>query len=246
MIKFFRQIRKNTIMKNETGKYLKYAIGEITLVVIGILIALQINNWNENIKKDTLKASYITSLIDDYTKDTIQLNNSIKGNNIMFKNLDSISQLFYSEKSNLEDFRILFKNFNRLIRVTNTYNTNSFKVLISSGNIDLFDKELVEALMELNRVQNAEIEVSGRNSDIYLGLMTSMANEFPIFSSNTGSKSTKLLKWKSANLNKLPVNMTNIIRFKQYVISRYLELTGNVLIKTEYALELLNTRLKDD
>ena len=48
MIKFFRRIRQNLIMENKTSKYLKYAIGEIILVVIGILIALQINNWNEN------------------------------------------------------------------------------------------------------------------------------------------------------------------------------------------------------
>ena len=48
MIKFFRQIRQNLIMENKTSKYLKYAIGEIVLVVIGILIALQINNWNQD------------------------------------------------------------------------------------------------------------------------------------------------------------------------------------------------------
>ncbi|MFT5762099.1 MAG: hypothetical protein ACI8WA_001223 [Polaribacter sp.] len=46
MIKFFRKIRQNLLMENKTGKYFKYAIGEIVLVVIGILIALQINNWN--------------------------------------------------------------------------------------------------------------------------------------------------------------------------------------------------------
>ena len=57
MIKFFRKIRQNLLMENKTGKpasrtgrYFKYAIGEIILVVIGILIALQINNWNENRK----------------------------------------------------------------------------------------------------------------------------------------------------------------------------------------------------
>jgi len=48
MIKFFRKIRYDLMEKNKTGKYLKYAIGEIVLVVIGILIALSINNWNEH------------------------------------------------------------------------------------------------------------------------------------------------------------------------------------------------------
>ena len=47
MIKFFRKIRQNLLMENKTSKYFKYAIGEILLVVIGILIALSINNWNE-------------------------------------------------------------------------------------------------------------------------------------------------------------------------------------------------------
>ncbi len=47
MIKFFRNIRKTLLTEGKTSKYFKYAIGEIVLVVIGILIALQINNWNE-------------------------------------------------------------------------------------------------------------------------------------------------------------------------------------------------------
>ncbi|MGB3142480.1 MAG: DUF6090 family protein, partial [Maribacter sp.] len=47
MIKFFRKIRQNMLNVGKTTKYFKYAIGEIILVVIGILIALQINNWNE-------------------------------------------------------------------------------------------------------------------------------------------------------------------------------------------------------
>ena len=52
MIKFFRHIRQNLIMENKTRKYLKYAVGEIVLVVIGILIALQVNNWNEKRKEN--------------------------------------------------------------------------------------------------------------------------------------------------------------------------------------------------
>jgi len=47
MIKFFRKIRKNLLNEGKATRYFKYAIGEIILVVIGILIALRINNWNE-------------------------------------------------------------------------------------------------------------------------------------------------------------------------------------------------------
>ncbi len=50
MIKFFRKIRQRLLAENKFNKYLIYAIGEIILVVIGILIALQINNWNERNK----------------------------------------------------------------------------------------------------------------------------------------------------------------------------------------------------
>ena len=57
MIKFFRKTRFNLMEQNKTGKYFKYAIGEILLVVIGILIALSINNWNENQQHKKLKVN---------------------------------------------------------------------------------------------------------------------------------------------------------------------------------------------
>ncbi len=62
MIKFFRKIRKNLLSDNKTGKYFKYAIGEIVLVVIGILIALQINNWNSNRINNTRKSELLVKL----------------------------------------------------------------------------------------------------------------------------------------------------------------------------------------
>ena len=71
MIKFFRKIRQNLLSEGKTGKYLKYAIGEIVLVVVGILIALQINNWNEKRKikqKETIVLKeLLTSINSDLT-----------------------------------------------------------------------------------------------------------------------------------------------------------------------------------
>ncbi len=67
MIKFFRHIRQNLIMVNKTSKYLKYAIGEIILVVIGILIALQINNWNEARKERIKEVNLLKEINRDFT-----------------------------------------------------------------------------------------------------------------------------------------------------------------------------------
>ena len=66
MIKFFRKIRQQLIQQNKMGKYFKYAIGEIILVVIGILIALQINNWNENRKKIDQGQVLMQELIEEF------------------------------------------------------------------------------------------------------------------------------------------------------------------------------------
>ena len=62
MIKFFRNIRKQLLSENKMGKYFKYAIGEILLVVIGILIALQINNWNEARKEKIQEKKVLVEL----------------------------------------------------------------------------------------------------------------------------------------------------------------------------------------
>lgn len=73
MIKFFRQIRQNLLMENKTAKYFKYAIGEIILVVIGILIALSINNWNEKRKERALEQKLLENLVENLEQNTERL-----------------------------------------------------------------------------------------------------------------------------------------------------------------------------
>ncbi len=87
MIKFFRHIRLKLLSEGKTGKYLKYAIGEIVLVVIGILIALQINNWNETrIEENQLKKHLLTIKNNIYNDIIILGKDAIKRDSLMSKN----------------------------------------------------------------------------------------------------------------------------------------------------------------
>ena len=73
MIKFFKRIRFQLMSENKTSKYFKYAIGEIVLVVIGILIALQINNWNEKQKDIDKEQQILLSLREEFKQNIKEL-----------------------------------------------------------------------------------------------------------------------------------------------------------------------------
>jgi hypothetical protein len=99
MIPFFRKLRKKFADDDKPIKYLRYAIGEIILVVIGILIALQINNWNETRKVDALTKTYLTNIKKDLVSDTVtfqagisRIENTLKKQANLF-NLDFISKI---------------------------------------------------------------------------------------------------------------------------------------------------------
>lgn len=73
MIKFFKNIRKKMASENKASAYMRYAIGEIVLVVIGILIALQINNWNEQRKARIVEDNFFEDVLQDLKKDQDRL-----------------------------------------------------------------------------------------------------------------------------------------------------------------------------
>ena len=98
-MKVFRNLRKTIMREGKTGKYLKYAIGEILLVMIGILLALQVNNWNEkrkmhaeldnilriisyDMETDTLVANQVISYYDAHNKNSLRIiNKELNRNN---------------------------------------------------------------------------------------------------------------------------------------------------------------------
>jgi len=78
MLRFFRHIRKKLIEQDNARKYLLYAIGEIALVMIGILLALQVNNWNEDRKERQRERTYLNKLLEEAERDSSSLQGVIK------------------------------------------------------------------------------------------------------------------------------------------------------------------------
>lgn len=101
MIKFFRHIRKSLIQENQMGKYFTYAIGEIILVVIGILIALAINNWNEGRKESVQELTILHQLETEFKSNLKQLDQKISSKK---ETINSALQLFkYIDNANLRN-----------------------------------------------------------------------------------------------------------------------------------------------
>jgi hypothetical protein len=90
MIKFFRKIRQQLLTENKFSKYLMYAIGEIVLVMIGILLALQVNNWNnENAERDR-EINILTEMIRNLNMNVNQFSAEIVKQDSIIRNIDVI------------------------------------------------------------------------------------------------------------------------------------------------------------
>ena len=102
MIKFFQHIRKAMINENRVSKYMLYAIGEIVLVVIGILIALQINSWNQLRQQNNQEKIYLEDLKRDLIFDIETLDEKIVQNETSIENVTKVLTLI-SSKTDFSD-----------------------------------------------------------------------------------------------------------------------------------------------
>jgi hypothetical protein len=103
MIPFFRKIRKKLADDNKPLKYMRYAIGEIVLVVIGILIALQINNWNQERKNNAKILSLFEEVQNDILRDIPNIESAISA----YKIKDSLVNLVINNKLTRDDYKNL-------------------------------------------------------------------------------------------------------------------------------------------
>jgi hypothetical protein len=147
MIKFFRKIRQNLLMENKTGRYLKYAIGEIILVMIGILLALQVNNWNQQRMAAQKEQLLLEALHDEFVENKAQFENVIATHERALKSTQYVISQFPIDpkKINLNTFYEKKNDWG----VTYTFNPSQgvIRSLVNTSSFELISNEELRRLL---------------------------------------------------------------------------------------------------
>jgi hypothetical protein len=241
-------------MENKTGKYLKYAIGEIVLVVIGILIALQINTWNENKKKTVLEIKHLKELKSDIVETLKDVNKDVKYQN---KNIQSILYLqdFFFNKIPYHDS--LSYHFYRTIEDSQLYPKTAALESIKSIGLDIISNDSLRlGVTGFFQIQIKDAVDMGRISQ---GSINNISKLWPYFENhfkqvdlpikNDGSwydlVEHRPRQWKVINVealqndNKLQLKLNRTLMFRQAVV----KILNEINLNGEKLLELIDDEI---
>ena len=251
MIKLFRKIRQNFLSEGKTAKYLKYAISEIVLVVIGILIALSINNWNENRKAAIQEEIVLKSLYDNLklAKQQSQLlikeENDLKHVLIKILDLGSVPNASFVETISDSIFKNAVWDLQSDLPILNTYlnlkNTNQLGLIKSKevnekfSALDFKYNKLIDLLHDRLSVHQIRIDNILENDINFLPLVKSNVPDIDIAREISTNYSDILKNRRIRNL--LGMKLT----FTQDIVDRRLELD----LEIQNLLILIDSQLRN-
>ncbi len=144
MIPFFRKIRKKMADDNRPLKYARYAIGEIVLVVIGILIALQINTWNEERIEKRKEQAVLKGLHQTFSENLENLNNIIAISEAAFQSSKTLLTLLSPNASDYTNTEVDSLIFHMINYSTYDPSTGAVDNIINSGKLNIIQNETLK------------------------------------------------------------------------------------------------------
>lgn len=240
-------MRKKMADDNRPLEYMRYAIGEVLLVVLGILIALHINNLNENRKSDEIRKNYYNQILQDLEKDTSYIHRIIEdldANILLYKNyLDE-----YNKQESLID--LLFSQ----AKLDNTFtylhfNTNTIETLQTTGDIALMPVEIRNQLIDLKNSQEIRITVSSGNNAIYLKDLMGAANlgYAPNVMENATNQKNLLFNMLKVedNLSQIALTVNGAFSLKNFTEKEELRSLTSMLEDIDSLSKLINGELEN-
>ena len=226
MIKFFRKIRQNLLTKNKNSEYLKYAVGEIILVVIGILIALSINNWNEE-RNNFQKQKLLTkNIIEDLKLDFIHINKSLSEVSGQMNLIDNLISKIFDNKTRLSIESI------GLIRYSSDFRPISQRN--HSESVSSLEDDFIRKLLQSYFLKEDQV------TDIFIEYIDIVHNKIRPYLSDVGMHNLKSLYNQDSSTQKSEVPLNPEILLEQLNNMKFQQLLYERKIKTNSFENLLD------
>jgi len=201
-------MRKKLADDNQFLKYSRYAIGEILLVMVGILLALQVNNWNNTRSERKLEAKYLTGIKADLQVDLINLKTFIDNKEIKYHSAAHLLGLEDPQTiTDLDALDSIISNVFGWVRYNQS--TNTLDELIGSGNLSLIKNDSIKSMIQ--NIKQSNISIQGgvehmrREYDYYLYDRSAALREMTPFIDY--SESLKQKKWILYDLDEAQINV---------------------------------------
>jgi len=218
-------------------------------VVIGILIALQINNWNAQKKDQALNQKYLKLLQSDLELDLAHFNALKLDLSQQAHDIDSIKMLLSSPKMTLSQLNGIIKESYLLFKLVEdtSLNRSTFNALQNSGRFDLLENDLQNGLRVLNQEQNTYVEYTKDNIDAFMQTSAVFIEQIPILfdtvdSSMALNPSIADHLWNTVDWPVVQRGYINLLTLRSLYVSSAIQRIDKISAITEQQLQLLKRK----
>ena len=252
MLSFFRKIRKSLINSitlrkpsSPAGRYLLYAIGEIALVVVGILIALQINNWNQHRINQNQIQSNIPILLESLQKDSVGFAEDLMQIHQRKEKLDQY-RMRLTDKNATRDtlIKIAKDEFTPAIWRVKFNNLNAYNSLVFSGELKLFEKPQIEVIFDYYSDYQEVGNTSNNSYNSYLTALIQYHERFTTFRTTLSKGPIHDKIWRDIDVNDLGPRFNIMIGLKSVYYDQMESAFLRLLDKNQHLLMLLKEAQK--
>lgn len=187
MIKLFRKIRPELVTNGKISNYLLYAMGEIILVVAGILIALAVNNWSQHQKERKAGEDLLVRIHRDLVQDTLNFQSIIVQNNLLREEIKAVLSDLYDGVETIEEVQYMSAVYDKALDQVFSPNDNTYQSMISSGTLGLIhNEEVKEAVIDLYAEYELKRALLSSMNSWMIGIVSTMDTETDFIKFNQG------------------------------------------------------------
>ncbi|MFC3416167.1 DUF6090 family protein [Algoriphagus hitonicola] len=239
MFRIFRSLRISLLGHNKIGKYLKYAFGEVILVVIGILLALQINTWNEERKISKERNQFMQSIKEDLIADTLDLNETLGQWNIQLAELNTFKQQVNSTKTIDSLIFLVRYEFSPYFSSFSGFNDNTYRSMLNTGKLSILHPELRKVLQAHYHQQLDTKEWHDNQIELYQTVVRTYTDQFPmnIDAKFIRNQALEDIIWKDINPRQLLLVLNSWGTRKSFYYQTHIPRFEDRLQETAYILK---------